>query len=101
MLPKNVESGSSYGRLKMANSAAVETAMEIWQTIESACQKNASNPEWDKTEVWLGNTMREDGALIDPARIKEIAEKRKAENEIAKERRKAREEVALLPPKKW
>ena len=42
----------------------------------------------------------EDGTCIDPARIKEISDKRKTENEVKKEKRKEREEALLKKEKK-
>jgi hypothetical protein len=95
VLSKICELIASYDQINAANSAGVEVAVERLQMIESAYQKGPNAPEWDRTDEWLGNTLKEDGTLIAPFRIKKISEARKAENEITKERRKAREEAAL------
>lgn len=81
----------SYDQLNVANLAGAETLIRRLVTIEEAYRGRPDAPNYEHAEYMSGVTEPADGSLVPPALKKHTAERLKADAEIAKELRKARE----------
>jgi hypothetical protein len=100
-LCKIMETGLIYDQLNMGNIAMGEMMMRELMVIEERYKDRALNHQKDNVEraLFLGSEQRIN-LCIHPELIKYIGEEMRAEALILKERRKAREERALLKPPK-
>lgn len=67
------------------------------QLIEEAHVLSPSTPSYDGAEHWMGTGRRKGGVLVFPELARHVATRVCEETEVAKERRKAREERRLAP----
>ena len=70
------------------------------QLIEEAYRVNPSNPDYSGCDHWMGWGAMPGGTTVSPALRRHVAGEMKAEAEVAKESRKAREEKKLASSKK-
>ena len=77
-------------------------AVRRLQLIEEAHRGNPGQSSYEGAKYWMGTRRRRAGVLINPVLSKHVAEEVRADNVVAKERRKAKEEkaAAMAAPKK-
>ena len=78
----------------------MELLLRRLQLIEEAHALSPSAPSYEGSEHWMGTGRRRGAVLVDPRLSKHVATRVKDETEVAKERRKAREERRLTKPSK-
>ena len=94
-----VELASTVDQINIGSLACFEQLIRRLQLIEEAHVMSPANPSYDGAEHWLGNGRRKAGVLVFLQLARHVAGKVREETEVAKERRKAREERRLVPPR--
>eukprot|EP00971_Amphidinium_carterae_P335962 6472068-Amphidinium_carterae.2 len=81
----------SYDQLQVCNLACLEVVARRLVIIEEAYRLQPEAPSYGHAEYMSGVLEKEDGTLIPPALKKHTAERLKADAEVAKETKKAKE----------
>lgn len=90
-----IELACTVDQLNVASLVCFEHLLRRLQLIEEAHILSPSAPSYDGAEHWMGAGRRKGGVLVFPELAKHVATRVREETEVAKERRKAREERRL------
>lgn len=86
-----LEAFAMVDQINLPNSKGVELLMRRWQLIREAHRSSPQSPDYSSADVFMGWQYRRDG--INPELAKFVAGELKDQASIAKESRKAREEM--------
>ena len=91
VITRCIEAFAMVDQLNLPNSKGIELLMRRWQLIREAHRLSPQNPDYSSADVFMGWQYRRDG--INPELARFVAGELKDQAQIAKESRKAREEM--------
>ena len=91
VITRCIEAFAMVDQINLPNSKGVELLMRRWQLIREAHRLSPQSPDYSAADVFMGWQYRRDG--INPELAKFVAGELKDQASIAKESRKAREEM--------
>lgn len=95
-----IELAATVDQVNVGSLISFEFLVRRLQLIEEAHVMAPNAPSYDGSEHWMGSGRRKGGVLVSPALAKHVATRAREETEVAKERRKAKEERRMAPGRK-
>ena len=91
VITRCIEAFAMVDQINLPNSKGIELLMRRWQLIREAHRLSPLNPDYSSADVFMGWQYRRDG--VNPELARFVAGELKDQAQIAKESRKAREEM--------